>query len=50
MSYFASQKNTNLIHVVNFTTAALSKSIANIICSPINVLKTRYEVVGNKNP
>jgi hypothetical protein len=36
--------------VTNFSAAALSKSISNIICSPINVVKTRFEVVGDKNP
>jgi len=33
--------------MVNFMNAAASKSISNVICSPINVLKTRFEVVGN---
>jgi hypothetical protein len=32
---------------MNFFNAAFSKSISNIVCSPINVLKTRVEVVGN---
>lgn len=33
-----------------FTSAALSKAISNFLCSPINVLKTRYEVVGDESP
>jgi hypothetical protein len=33
--------------MMNFLNAAFSKCISNIICSPINVLKTRVEVVGN---
>jgi hypothetical protein len=37
-------------NILNFSSAAISKAISNVICAPLNVLKTRYEVVGDKNP
>lgn len=51
-NYFEIREYPSIIlyNVKNFSTAALSKSVSNIICSPINVLKTRFEVVGDKNP
>jgi hypothetical protein len=39
--------NHNLFY---FSSAAISKAISNLLCSPINVLKTRFEVVGDRNP
>ena len=33
--------------MLNFINGAVSKTISNILCSPINVLKTRFECLGN---